>query len=185
MAGNNDILDRLRGALPEGSVLGTADRYGTMEVRLAPSAWTAAARFLREDPSLRFDMLVDLVGVDYSQYPNHEGGRFGVIAHLKSLPLGHRVTLKVLLEENDAVLGTLCSLYRNANFLEREAFDQFGVRFAGHPNLKRLLNHREFVGHPLRKDYPIQRRQWLSAPDPLTDEMDKRLEEKGWKGAAS
>jgi NADH:ubiquinone oxidoreductase subunit C len=90
------------------------------------------------------------------------------------------MTLKVLLDAEDPALNSLCSLYGNANFLEREVYDQFGVRFIGHPNLKRLLNHQEFVGHPLRKDYPIQQRQWLSANANLMDEMDKRLEEKGW-----
>ena len=64
--------------------------------------------------------------------------------------------------------------------MEREAFDQMGIRFAHHPNLKRILNHHEFVGHPLRKDYPITRRQWLSANESLMDEMNARLNKKGY-----
>lgn len=180
MADNAVLLNLMNQALPAGSVLGSSDRFGTLEVVLARAAWVEAVRLLKDEPATRFDMMVDLVGVDYSLFPGHEGGRFGVLLHLKSLSLGHRMTLKVLLDEADPTLDTLCDLYRNADFLEREVFDQFGVRFNGHPNLKRLLNHHEFVGHPLRKDYPIQRRQWLTANATLMDEMDKRLDAKGW-----
>jgi NADH:ubiquinone oxidoreductase subunit C len=180
LADNPGLVNLLNQALPSGSVLGSADRFGTLEVLVAPSAWVEAVRFLKEDPSCSFEMLIDLVGADYSQYPGHEGGRFGLILHLKSMTRGVRLSLKTLLEGETPTVDTLCGLYKNANFLEREVFDQYGVHFTGHPNLKRLLNHHEFVGHPLRKDYPITRRQWLSANETLMDEMDKRLAEKGW-----
>jgi len=185
VATNDDILSRLTAVLPPGSLMGSRDRFGTLEVAVAPKAWGAAVQAARDDAALACDLLVDLVGVDYSQYPGHTGDRFGVSAHLKSLSLGHRVSLRTGANGVNPLLPTLCGLYRNANFLEREIFDQFGVRFEGHPNLKRLLNHHEFVGHPLRKDYPIERGQTLSVSDPLMDEMDKRLEAKGWTGTVA
>ena len=83
--------------------------------------------------------------------------------------------------EEEPSLPTISHLYGNANWLEREAFDQMGIRFTHHPNLKRILNHHEFVGHPLRKDYPITRRQWLSANESLMDEMETRLKAKGYQ----
>src|SRR5581483_11492736 len=125
-------------------------------------------------------MLIDLVSIDYSLMPERAGDRFGVAYILKSLTHGHRFQLKVTAPEGDAVVPTISTLYKNADWLEREAFDQMGIRFAGHPNLKRLLNHHEFVGHPLRKDYPITRRQWLSANESLMDEMGTRLKAKGY-----
>lgn len=179
MADNATLLKTLQDALP-GAVIGSAERFGILEARLPPERWVEAARFLKENPATAMEMLVDLVAVDYSAYPGHTGERFGLIAHLKSLARKHRLSLKCMLPGEDPQIGTLTGLYRNADFLEREAYDQMGLRFAGHPNLKRLLNHHEFVGHPLRKDYPIKKRQWLSANESLMDEMDVKLEGKGW-----
>jgi len=176
---NAALLDILKSALPE-AVLGSQERFGTLEVTVERAHWAAAVRALRDQAPASFDMLVDLVSVDYSLFPNHGGHRFGLILHLKSLRLGHRLTLKCLLPEDEPQVASLTDLYANANFLEREAFDQMGIRFSGHPNLKRLLNHHEFVGHPLRKDYPLKKRQTLSANESLMDEMDVRLREKGW-----
>jgi len=173
------LQEQLNKTLP-GAVLALTDRFGVPELLLAPAKWADAVRALKEDPASSMDMLVDLVAVDYSEYPGHEGGRFGLLAHLKSLRRGHRVTLKCLLPDDDPSVATLTGLYRNANFLEREAWDQMGIRFAGHPNLKRLLNHHEFVGHALRKDYPLKKRQWLSANESLMDEMEVKLRERGW-----
>ena len=78
-------------------------------------------------------------------------------------------------------IDTVSSLWKTANWLEREVFDMYGIVFNDHPNLKRILNHIEFEGHPLRKNYPIERRQVLTINDSLMDEMEKRLVEKGLK----
>ena len=94
---------------------------------------------------------------------------------------GARIRLKVLVSEESLKVPTISDLYANANWYEREVYDQFGVIFEGHPDLRRLLNHVEFVGHPLRKDYPAQKRQWLSTNDYLLPELEKRLEELGYK----
>ncbi len=163
-------------------VVSAVDRFGTPEIELKAEALPAVVEYLRKAPEASLDMLVDLVSVDYSLYPDWEGPRFGLIYHLKSLALGHRVTLKALLPDGDGrpVIGTLTALYRNADWLEREAWDQMGILFTGHPNLKRLLNHWEFTGHPLRKDYPIQKRQVLTTTDPMLDQIEARLKERGW-----
>ena len=141
-----------------------------------------AVEFLKNDASMQMDMLLDLAGIDYLTYPNHEGPRFAVSYAFKSTKNpGRRVRLKVLVSEADLNVPTITDLYASANWLEREVYDQFGLVFTGHPDLRRILNHVEFVGHPLRKDYPAQKRQWLSTTDFLVPELEKRLESKGYK----
>ena len=141
-----------------------------------------AVEFLKNDASMQMDMLLDLAGIDYLTYPNHEGPRFAVSYAFKSTKNpGRRVRLKVLVSEADLNVPTITDLYASANWLEREVYDQFGLVFTGHPDLRRILNHVEFVGHPLRKDYPAQKRQWLSTTDFLIPELEKRLEDKGYK----
>lgn len=176
---NEELLNKLTAKHPQ-AVLGSADRFGALEVQVARSSIADIVKTLRDEKELGFNMLLDLVSLDYSQFPGWTGERFGVAYLLKSLIHGHRIQLKVTAPEDDAVVPTISALYKNADWLEREAFDQMGIRFAGHPNLKRLLNHHEFVGHPLRKDYPITRRQWLSANESLMDEMGTRLKAKGY-----
>jgi len=173
------IIEKLKQMYPA-AILGSEDHYGSLEARVAPSEIAAVLKTLRDDPEFKFDMLIDLVSVDYSLFAGWTAERFGLAYILKSLALGHRLQLKVLLPEEAPSVPSVSSLYANADWLEREAFDQMGIRFEGHPNLKRLLNHHEFVGHPLRKDYPITRRQWLSANESLMEEMEARLKEKGY-----
>ena len=141
-----------------------------------------AVQFLKEDADVKLEMLVDIAGIDYLTYPNHEGPRFAVSYSFKSISNpGLRFRLKVLVSEECPKVPTLCDFYANANWYEREVFDQFGIVFEGHPDLRRLLNHVEFVGHPLRKDYPAQKRQWLSTNDYLLPALEKRLEDLGYR----
>ena len=157
------------------------DKWGITAVVAAPYLHNAV-QFLKEESGIKFDMLVDIAGIDYLTYPNHEGPRFAVSYAFKSMKNpGARIRLKVLVSEESPKVPTISDLYANANWYEREVYDQFGVIFEGHPDLRRLLNHVEFVGHPLRKDYPAQKRQWLSTNDYLLPELEKRLEELGYK----
>ena len=157
------------------------DKWGITAVVAAPYLHNAV-QFLKEESGIKFDMLVDIAGIDYLTYPNHEGPRFAVSYAFKSMKNpGARIRLKVLVSEENLKVPTISDLYANANWYEREVYDQFGVIFEGHPDLRRLLNHVEFVGHPLRKDYPAQKRQWLSTNDFLLPELEKRLEELGYK----
>jgi len=118
------------------------------------------AAFLAGLPERAFDYLEDVCGVDY---PDRED-RFEAVYHLYSLKGRERVRLRVPLPADAPCLPSVTGIWKAADWFEREAFDQYGIRFQGHPNLRRILNHEEFVGHPLRKDYPITGRQPLSAP---------------------
>ncbi len=112
-------------------------------------------RFLRDEQ--QFDMLVDVTCVDYLFYPNAEH-RFGMVYLLLSTADSRRLTVRVFLDEPDLVMQSVVDLWKAADWLEREVWDMFGIRFEGHPNLKRILLPEEFTAHPLRKDYPLQGR---------------------------
>ena len=170
------VLEERYGATREKQV-----KWGVSAV-VSASYLHNAVQFLKEESGIKFDMLVDIAGIDYLTYPNHEGPRFAVAYAFKSVktPVS-RIRLKVLVSEEDLNVPTITDLYANANWYEREVFDQYGIVFKGHPDLRRLLNHVEFVGHPLRKDYPAQKRQWLSTNDFLLPQLEKRLEELGYK----
>lgn len=107
--------------------------------------------------TLNFDSLIDITAVDYLE---SEGAldRFGVIYCLLSLATGERVIVKTFVNDPDPVLPTACTLWRGADWMEREVFDMFGIRFAGHPDLRRILTPDEFTSFPLRKDYPLKGR---------------------------
>jgi NADH-quinone oxidoreductase subunit C len=101
-------------------------------------------------------MLVDVTAVDWMDAKEH---RFEVVYQLLSVAKRHRVTIKVPVSEDQPEVPTATALWHGANFLEREVWDMFGIRFAGHPDLRRILMYEEFIGHPLRKDYPVQGKQ--------------------------
>lgn len=130
-------------------------------------------KFLKEEPSLSFNMLLDVTAVDYLNIKNP---RFEVVYHLRSLIKFHRVRVKVPLDEKDLKIPTLTGVWKSANWFEREVFDMFGVIFEGHPDLRRLLLYDEFKGHPLRKDYPIKGYQMrISMPQLQGDELGEEL----------
>ena len=127
---------------------------------VAPGHLLKVMEFLKNDPRLQFDMLADITAVDYlGRKP-----RFDVVYHLVSLPLGQRLRIKVRPDDAEPAVDSLAPLWDSANWLEREVWDMFGIRFIGHPDLKRILLYEEFQGHPLRKDYPIRKRQPLIGP---------------------
>ena len=113
---------------------------------------------------LDFDMLSDLCAADYLGYPDREGPRFEVVYHLLSSTHLHRVRVKAGVPEVPAQIDSCVEVWPAANWLEREVFDLYGIRFRNHPDLRRLLLYEEFEGHPLRKDYPKERRQPLVGP---------------------
>jgi NADH-quinone oxidoreductase subunit C len=146
-------------------VQATHDFRGDHTAVVAGDAILDALTFCRDDPALGFDLLVDITAVDYLKFPGREDGpRFEVVYHLYSIAQNHRVRLKVQVEQDDPRVPTATALWPIANWLEREVWDMFGIRFEGHPDPRRLLLYEEFAGHPLRKDYPINRRQPLIGP---------------------
>ncbi len=115
--------------------------------------------FARTDPGLDFDLLVDICGVDRSEMGLEP--RFAVVYHLVSTRHRHRLRLKFPVPEDDPVVPSVTDVWVGADWFERETYDMFGIRFLGHPNLKRILTHEQFEAHPLRKDYPVNRRPAL------------------------
>ncbi|HEY5145575.1 MAG TPA: NADH-quinone oxidoreductase subunit C [Polyangiaceae bacterium] len=154
-------LDKLRERFGA-SILETHSAFGDDTAVVDPAAWKAVCTFLREDPALDFDMPVDLCGVDY---PNRAAvGRMEVVMHLYSISQKHRIRLKARVGDEDmdgAEIDSVTSIWSGMNWLEREVFDMSGVRFRGHPDLRRILMYPEFEGHPLQKTYPADRTQPL------------------------
>lgn len=115
--------------------------------------------FCRDDKNLDFDMLMDLTVVDYLMQGREP--RFELVLHLYSTTKHHRLRIKVPLEEGDFKVASVTGVWKSATWMEREAYDMYGVDFDGHPDLRRILLYEEFVGFPLRKDYPMAKRQPL------------------------
>ena len=123
-----------------------------MTINVDRSALREACALLREDAACPFNFLSDVTCVDW--YPAEP--RFEVVYHLLSIPKKERVRLKVRLNSSSPNVDSLCSIWPGANYFEREIFDLFGVRFAGHPYLRRIMMPEDWEGHPLRKDYPVE-----------------------------
>jgi NADH-quinone oxidoreductase subunit C len=125
---------------------------------IAADAMLDVLHELRDRPEFRYDMLVDVCGVDYQGYGDgaYEGRRFAAVYHLLSLAHNRRLRVRVFAPDDEfPVLPSVVDLWPSANWFEREAFDLYGMVFSGHPDLRRLLTDYGFVGHPFRKDFPI------------------------------
>lgn len=157
---DTNIIEKIKGQFAS-AVLEDHNFRGDQTVTLQKEKIIEVTQFLRDEPSLNMDFLMDLTAVDYM---DRKPQRFEVVYHFYSSKLNHRVRLKVPVDEDDCVVDTLDSLYKAANWFEREVWDLYGIKFKGHPNMKRILLYEEFKGHPLRKDYPINKRQPLIGP---------------------
>lgn len=133
----------------------SSDRLGDASVIVEPAHLMELLAFLKDEKKLDFSMLMDLTAVDYL----HRKPRFEVVYNLYSLAHKHRFRVRCVVEEGAEELPTAIGLWKAANWAEREIWDMYGIRFAGHPDLRRMLLYEEFDGHPLRKDYPIQKSQ--------------------------
>ena len=177
-----------------GAVLAAHAWRGDETVTISPDRLPEVARILKEDPAFQMNFLMDLTAVDYltfgdtlkgqGAYPNAgiavrqpmnvpteepwpgraTQARFEVVYHFFSLPLQRRIRVKVPVEESKAEVESLTPFWATANWFEREVWDMYGIRFRGHPDLRRILMYKEFEGHPLRKDYPVNKRQPLIGP---------------------
>jgi NADH-quinone oxidoreductase subunit C len=154
-------LDNLQAALE--SVLGgqiqrlVRDR-GEITITVAAADYAQVARTLRDNAALRFEQLIDLCGVDYADYKNQpwEGPRFCVVSQLLSVTHNWRVRLKVFCLDDDLpAVASVNDVWNSANWFEREAFDMYGIVFEGHADLRRILTDYGFIGHPMRKDFPV------------------------------
>lgn len=154
-------LEKLRALAPEGITEAHIDRGEAVAV-VALSQLHPVLKALKETPEWDFDFLMDVVAVDFlGRVP-----RFELVYLLYSLRRQHRLRVKVRLSDGESV-PTAIDLWKSADWAEREVWDMMGIRFVGHPNMKRILMFEGFEGHPLRKDYPIDRRQ----PIPRTEKI--------------
>jgi len=132
-------------------------RLGEVEAIVSAKDYLAAATLLRDDATCKFEQLIDLCGVDYSEYGqgSYDGPRYCVANHLLSVSLNQRLRLKVFADSDDLpVVASLTGVWSAANWFEREAFDLYGIIFEGHDDLRRILTDYGFIGHPFRKDFP-------------------------------
>lgn len=161
-------LGRLRSELPA-AILSEHEQHGDATVTVAPDQLLEVFRFLHQEADLDFDMLSDLTAVDHlpvRRAPREDGPspRFDVVYHLYSIVHNHRLRVKVGVDEGACEVESAVGIWPAANWMEREVFDLYGIRFLNHPDLRRILLYPEFEGHPLRKDYPKTRRQPLVGP---------------------
>jgi len=145
-----EVIERVHARFGE-AVQEVIEFRGETTLVVRREALVEICRFLRDDPACRFNFLSDLCAVDY--WP--ERPRFAVNYHLYSLPHNLRLRVKVFLEEEDPVVPTVTGIWPTANWHEREVYDLFGIRFEGHPDLRRILLPEDWEGHPLRRDHPL------------------------------
>ena len=155
----NVTLKKLSNQFPD-SVVETHSYRGDDTAVVKKEDILQICKFLRDDEELLYNFMMDLTAVDYfGREP-----RFEVVYHLYSLKYNRRVRIKARVSESDCSIDSIVSLWISADWFEREAFDLYGVIFKGHPELRRILLYEGFEGHPLRKDYPIKKRQPLIGP---------------------
>jgi NADH-quinone oxidoreductase subunit C len=155
----NAVLRRLLDLHGE-TITGTHANLGDATAVVRGEALTAVMTSLRDDAEFAFEMLSDVCAVDYLP----RTPRFEVVYHLYSVEKNHRLRIKVQLGAEAPSVPSMTPLWASANWMEREVWDLYGIDFAGHPDLRRILLYDEFEGHPLRKDYPKERRQPLVGP---------------------
>ena len=156
----NKIIERIKEQF--GSiVIDNHDFRGDQTVTVKKTCGNEFFKFLRDDPELAFNFLMDITAVDYFSKKDE---RFEVVYHFYSLHHNHRLRVKIPVSLEDCIADSITPLWKTANWYEREIWDMYGIKFRNHPNLRRILLYEEFKGHPLRKDYPITKRQPLIGP---------------------
>ncbi|NNE19263.1 MAG: NADH-quinone oxidoreductase subunit C [Myxococcales bacterium] len=150
------VVDRLSTQFAE-RILATSDAFGDYEAQIAIDDWVEVAQFIKDDADIQMDHFIDLTAIDY---PERESARFDLTLIVRSSVNSARVRLRTQVKEGEEP-GTLSGLWAGTNWAEREVWDMFGIKFKDHPDMRRILLYEEFVGHPLRKDYPIDKAQPL------------------------
>ncbi|GBL39445.1 MAG: NADH dehydrogenase (quinone) subunit D [Nitrospira sp.] len=166
------LLDNLKAKFPD-AILAVHIDAARAETSLSVAAprLLDLARYLHDAPEAAFDQLTDICSVDYPE----DQLRFEVVYHLHSLPLGQRLRLKTRITEDDPTIASVTSIWKGGEFLEREVYDMMGIRFSGHPDLRRILMPEDYAeGYPLRKDFPTEGRGWRSEFD-FIPRMDDAL----------
>lgn len=146
---NSFIFSRIKPKFAD-LIIETVEFRGELTVVIKKEKLVEICKFLRDDSDLKFDHLADVSGVDFLE----RAPRFDISYHMYSIPKNHRLRIKLKIEENEAI-PSVTSVWSTANWHEREIFDMFGLKFEGHPDLRRILMADDWVGHPLRRDYPL------------------------------
>ncbi len=155
------LIDKLKQRFAA-EIVAAETSLGDDVLTVSRGAAPGVLRALRDEPDFDFNLLIDLTAVDWlGREP-----RFEVVYQLKSLARNHRLRVKVPMPGDDAWATSAVEIWKSADWLERECYDMFGIDFRDHPDLRRILMYDSFVGHPLRKDYPVDRRQ------PIAEEVD-------------
>jgi len=144
------LVDTINARFPE-AVIASSDHVGDDTIVVRVENLVEICSFLKSDESTKMEMLADVTAVDWT---DRKEKRFEVVYHLVSYRLKHRLRIKVLVDGDKPTVPTLTSVWRGANWPERETWDMYGIHFEGHPDLRRILLYESFEGHPLRKDYP-------------------------------
>jgi NADH-quinone oxidoreductase subunit C len=151
------LREALAGVLA-GQLVSVQHKLGETTIVIRAADMLQVLTTLRDTEGLRFSQMIDLCGMDYSEYGDGEwaGRRFAVVYHLLSITHNQRLRVRIFAEEDDfPVLASVTDIWPGANWFEREAFDLFGIIFTGHPDLRRILTDYGFVGNPFRKDFPL------------------------------
>lgn len=155
------IAEQVKEKFP-GAVLGTGEFRGDLSLSIRREDLLEVCRYLHDDPGLSYDYIVHVSSVDWQEEPSQiKDGRFEVVYEFYSLTHCRRIRVKTRVQEEDCVLDSLCSLWKGAEFMEREVYDMMGIRFHNHPDLRRILLPEDYdEGYPLRKDFPMVGKGW-------------------------
>lgn len=159
---NDQLISKLNEHFGE-AILSVEEPYGFLTITVAQNKVNEIAKFLKEDPSMNFHFLTTLCGL---HYPDQEK-KFGLMLQLHNMPQNKRVRIKTFTGDHEPLFNTFTTLWPSANWMEREAYDFFGFRFTGHPDLRRVLNMDSLEGWPLRKEYPLE--------DPFRKDKDDKM----------
>lgn len=136
----------------------TKTSFGELTLSIKKEEIVSLCRFLHDDPEMNFDHITDICSLDFPE----DEGRFEMVYMFYSIPKKHRIRIKARISEEDCTIDSISSIWKGANFMEREVYDMMGIRFNHHPDLRRIMMPEDFEGYPLRKDFPTEGKGWRS-----------------------
>lgn len=166
----NPTAEKIKAKFPEAFV-SVKEWRGDLAVTVRKESVVEVCRYLHDDPEMNFDYIIHIASVDY---PDDEE-RFEVVYEFYSIPRKARIRIKARLPEENPSVETLTGIWKGANFMEREVYDMMGIRFEGHPNLRRILLPDDYEeGWPLRKDFPVEGKGWRDTFEFITEGSEKK-----------
>jgi len=153
----SELSDKVSSRLAEVESVQARVAHGELTIEVSKENLVQISQILRDDPELAFDAIIDVCGVDYSTYEGakERQSRFASVYHLLSVTNNHRIRVRTWLDDDFPIVDSVVSIWKGANWFERESFDLLGILYSGHPDLRRILTDYGFIGHPLRKDFPL------------------------------